>query len=207
MSHVAKLISLIPPVSAPRAFEVRSPADAREPVRLLRALSSGDQPSVVVIAPAPATRTGFEELVEAMMPAGEIPGPVDVLHARRNAEARWKLLSGFGALTAAQVAEAAGSRSKNTSALAGRWLRDGDVLAVTYQGTRYFPAFQFDEMGKPLPVIAHVLSHLTDVGEWQRGIWFITRSRLLGDARPVDLLRTAPERVIAAAKAGATPVD
>ncbi len=206
MSKTAKLTTLTPPAAEPRTFDVRSPADAREPVRILRSLSV-DQPAFVLIARASATTSGLEPLIEAMMPAGEVPTPVDALQARRNAEARWNLLSEYGALTAAQVAAAAGSQAKNTSALAGRWLRDGEIFAVTHQGTRYFPAFQFDETGRPLPVIARTLEYLRDVGEWQRAIWFTTRSRLLEDQRPVDLLRDRPDDVVAAAQAAATAVD
>jgi hypothetical protein len=206
VSTTVKLTPLTPPDDEARAFEVRSAADAREPVRLLRALGAHGG-AVVVISPAPAETPGLDRLIEAMMPRGEVPSPIDTLRARRNAEARWRLLSEFGALTAADVSAAAGSRSKNTSALAGRWLRDGDVIAVTHDGTRYFPAFQFGEDGRPLPVMKAILPHLSDLGDWQRAIWFVTGSRLLGDRRPVDLLTERPDEVVAAARMGATPLD
>lgn len=192
-------------------FEVESAEDAKSsPLAFLRA-ASRRRPAMVLIAPAgPAhdeRKRPMSELIEAMMPSTDVPTPVEVLQARRNAEARWGLLSEFGALTSAQVAEAAGSKAANTAALASRWLRSRDVLAVTYNGTRYFPGFQFDEAGKPLPIVREVLEHLEDLGEWQRAIWFVTRSRLLGDERPVDLMREHPEQLVAAARASAEPID
>lgn len=192
-------------------FEVESAEDAKSsPLAFLRA-ASRRHPAMVLIAPAgPAhdeRKRPLSDLIEAMMPSTDVPTPVEVLQARRNAEARWGLLSEFGALTSAQVAEAAGSKAANTAALASRWLRSRDVLAVTYNGTRYFPGFQFDEAGKPLPIVREVLEHLEDLGEWQRAIWFVTRSRLLGDERPVDLMREHPEQLVAAARASAEPID
>lgn len=206
MSKTAKLTMLTPPVASTWTFDVRSPADVRGPVRVLRQWSA-EEPAFVLIARSPKDARGLEQLIEAMMPAGDVPTPIDALQARRNAEARWGLLSEFGALTAAQVAAAAGSRSKNTSALASRWLRDGEVLAVTHDGARYFPGFQFDDTGRPRPVIARTLRFLESLGEWQRAIWFLTRSRLLDDQRPVDVLEERPQDVVEAAQAAAHPVD
>lgn len=206
MSQRTKLMQLTPPADEACTFDVRSPADAREPLRVLREWTS-TEPAFVLIARAPHGAPDLGELIDAMMPAGQVPTPIDALQARRNAEARWALLSEFGALTAAQVADGAGSRSTNRSALGGRWLRDGEVLAVTHGGTRYFPAFQFDVDGRPIPVIREVLRHLAGLGEWQRAIWFVTRSRLLDDRRPVEVLPEDPDRVLAAARASNEPLD
>jgi hypothetical protein len=142
------------------------------------------------------------ELAEAMTPDANIPAPPVVLQARRNAEARTSLLKEFGAVTAAQVAELAGSEAKNTSALAGRWRREGRLIAVEHHGTLYYPGFQFDSSGKPKPVVADVLRYLgpPTVTPWQQALWFTSANGWLGGRRPVDLLDEQGEAVVAAAR-------
>jgi len=151
-----------------------------------------------------ATRAAeeVEELAEAMTPEIAIPTPPVVLQARRNAEARAAMLEEFGALTAADVADLAGSEAKNTSALAGRWRREGRLLAVEHHGTMYYPGFQFDNSGKPRPEIARALRYLSspDVTSWQQVLWFTSANGWLGGRRPVDLLDDDRDAVVAAAK-------
>jgi len=144
----------------------------------------------------------LDRLTEAMTPDIPVASPAVVLQARRNAEARAALLAEFGALTASQVAELSGSEAKNRSALAGRWRREGRLVAVEHQGTVYYPAFQFDEDGKPRPIVESVLDHLADphVTSWQQALWFTTANGWLDARRPVDLLESEPEAVVAAAR-------
>jgi hypothetical protein len=144
----------------------------------------------------------LQDLTAAMTPDIPVPPAPVVLQARRNAEARTALLSEFGALTAAQVAELAGSEARNTSALAGRWRREGRLVAVEHRGTTYYPGFQFDPEGRPRPVVAEVLKHLQAPGmtPWQHALWFTTANGWLDGQRPVDLFDKDPEAVIAAAK-------
>jgi hypothetical protein len=141
-------------------------------------------------------------LADAMTPDVAIPTPTVVLQARRNAQARAAMLEEFGALTAAEVADLAGSEAKNSSALAGRWRREGRVLAVEHLGTLYYPGFQFDSSGKPRPDIARVLRYLgsPDVTSWQQVLWFTSANGWLGGRRPVDLLDDDGDAVVAAAK-------
>jgi hypothetical protein len=144
----------------------------------------------------------IDRLTEAMTPVVPITPPPVVLQARRNAEARATLLAEFGALTSAQVAELAGSEAKNTSALAGRWRREGRVIAVEHHGATYYPGFQFDAEGRPKPVVADVLRHLAapSMTPWQRALWFTTANGWLSGRRPVDVLDDEPEEVVAAAR-------
>lgn len=152
-----------------------------------------------------ATRAAEQvgELAEAMIPDVPIPTPPVVLQARRNAAARALLLDEFGALTAAQVADLAGSEAKNSSALAGRWRREGRVMAVEHHGALYYPGFQFDGSGRPKPVVADVLRSLgrADVTSWQQALWFTTANGWLGGRRPVDVLDDEPGAVVSAAQA------
>ncbi len=143
-----------------------------------------------------------EELAAAMTPDAAIPTPPVVLQARRNAEARTSLLKEFGALTAAQVAELAGSEAKNTSALAGRWRREGRLIAVEHHGTVYYPGFQFDSSGKPKAAVADVLRYFGPpaVTPWQQALWFTSANGWLDGRRPVDLLDDQGDAVVAAAR-------
>jgi hypothetical protein len=142
-----------------------------------------------------------EALIEAMLPRAEVPSPVAVLQARRNAVAREALIREFGALSSVQVAELAGSQAKNRAALAHRWKEEGRIFAVSYQGTTGFPSFQFDASGRPRPVIAEIIDVLgRRSSEWELALWFIAETGWLGGRRPVDLLDRQPEAVLEAAR-------
>lgn len=143
----------------------------------------------------------LSDLTRAMTPMTRVPTAPVVLQARRNAQARSALLEEFGALTSAQVAELAGSGAKNASALASRWRREGRLVAVEHHGTVYFPAFQFDDDGKPKPAVGEVLEQLgtADMSAWQRALWFTTANGWLDGRRPVDVLDESSGAVVAAA--------
>jgi hypothetical protein len=144
------------------------------------------------------------ELIEAMMPAA-VPTPAVVLQARRNAEARTALVDEFGLLTSGQIAEMNESAAGNRAALASRWKREGKILSVVHRGAVYYPGFQFDVHGRPRRVIGRALAALGETEGWSTALWFITDNGYL-DARPVDLLDTDPDAVVAAAaKAGYVP--
>lgn len=122
---------------------------------------------------------------------------------RRNVAAQAALADEFGLLTAADVAQMAGSTAAHPERLITRWREEGRVLAVPAvpaDGTTRFPGFQFDERGVPLPVIADVLTagagRLT---EWELALWFTAPCAWLGDRRPVDVLDTDPDLVVQAA--------
>jgi hypothetical protein len=143
-----------------------------------------------------------QSLIDLLTPAADVPRPESVLQARRNSEARRRFLEEFGALTSGEIADLAGSTAANRSALANRWLKEGRLFAVTLHNTRYYPALQLDEHGRPLPVIARVLGALEahELGEWEVALWFAKRTGWLGDRRPVDLLRDEPDAVVEVAR-------
>jgi hypothetical protein len=151
-----------------------------------------------------SARAGAEldRLADVMTPDVALPSPAVVLQARRNAEARTALMTEFGALTASQVAGFSGSEAKNRSALAGRWRREGRLVAVEHHGTIFYPAFQFDADGRPRRVVEDVLKLLDDpeMSPWQQALWFTTANGWLDGRRPVDLLETEPAAVVAAAR-------
>jgi hypothetical protein len=137
--------------------------------------------------------------IERLEPDITIAPPAVLLQARRNARARAEFLEEVGALTSAQVAELAGSSARNRAALANRWRREGRIFAVTYRERLLYPAFQFDGEGNPRSLIAAVLAALPVTDPWAVALWFVACTGQLGDRRPIDLLETAPDAVIAAA--------
>jgi hypothetical protein len=142
----------------------------------------------------------LERVVDALLPA-EVPSPAGVWHAQRSAEARLELVREWGAWSAAEVADRAGSSAGNRSALASAWRAAGRALAVEWHGRTVYPAFQFAADGQPRPVIASVLAHLRRAGlnDWQAALWFTSPTGWMDDRRPVELLEEDPEAVAAAA--------
>jgi hypothetical protein len=138
----------------------------------------------------------LERVVDALLPA-EVPPPAAVWHAQRSAEARLALVREWGAWSAAELADRAGSTAGNRSALASAWRTAGRVIALDWNGRSVFPAFQFGADGHPRPVIAAVLGHLRRAGlsDWQAALWFTNPTGWLEDQRPVDVLEDDPAAV------------
>ena len=144
----------------------------------------------------------LERVVEALLP-DDIPTAPAVWHAQRSAEARLELLREWGAWSAGELADRAGSTAGNRSALASSWRASGRALGVEWNGRTVYPAFQFAADGQPRPMIARVLAQLRRAGlsDWQTALWFTSATGWLDDRRPVDLLEDEPEAVEAAAAA------
>lgn len=148
----------------------------------------------------PSDRPRFDELVEMLMPA-RVPSPATVEQARRNAEARTQLLAEVGALTAADVHRISGSAADNPRATASRWAREGRIFGVEWRERVLYPAFQFDSLGQPRPVIREILELLPEaLTGWARALWWTAESEALGGSRPLGLLDD-PELLRAAAQA------
>ena len=141
-------------------------------------------------------------LIEALMPDEPVPSTAIVEQARRNAEARARLLAELPTATSAEVAELSGSRARNKAALAGAWRKQGRLFAVSVSGQLRFPVFQLDSNGQPKPVIQRALRPLLAAGlrDWQLALWFAGANARLDGRRPVDVLDSEPERVVEAAE-------
>lgn len=137
-------------------------------------------------------RARVERLVEALLPPLEVPPPAVLERARREAALRLRILRDFGALTGRQLGEVDG-------ASAARLARRRAVFAVPFQGVDWYLGFQFDERGRPLPVVGAVLRALRDWPPWEIAAWFVYANPALGRRRPVDVMREDPEAVVAAA--------
>jgi len=150
-------------------------------------------------ARAAAARRRLEVVIDSMLP-DSVPSSAEAWHAQQNAQAREELLKDFGALTAEQVSNLAGSKAGNRSALASRWHSEGRIVGVPWHGRTLYPAFQFRD-GRPRPAVERAAAILHDRGlsGWALALWFLTPSGRLWDRRPVDLLDEDPEGVLAAA--------
>lgn len=166
----------------------------------------------LLIAAMPSARMEWDRmrrLVESLMP-DEIPQPVELLQARREAQMRRDMLARLGYYSAEELADLHGSRAKNRYALAARWMREGKIFGVPLGARTVFPAFQFDSDGAAFPIIARVLRALprADMSPWAVGLWWFTRNPLLpGEARPAELVGTRDEpRIVDAAQRLAEPL-
>jgi hypothetical protein len=179
----------------------------------------------LVVAVAAADETELAELVDLLTAAKSVLGveratrtrilrellPVERLtvssavleQVNRNAQAQAQLADEFGLLSSTEVATLTGSTAANRAAAANRLRHQGKVFAVDVEGTQRFPGFQFDENGKPLPVVAEVLKVLGDrLTGWELALWFTSSSDWVGgELRPVDVLDSDPEPVAQAAAA------
>lgn len=146
--------------------------------------------------------TEMERLIDVAMPALSVrPHPAILDQARRNAEFRAEFLQRYDVLDAGQVHDIYGSKAENTAALAGRWRHAGKIFGVELQGRILYPAFQFDEAGRPKPVVARVIQALGERGPWQIASWFTAPNGWLPDDRcPVDVMDDSPEAVADAAR-------
>lgn len=146
----------------------------------------------------------FEALVETFRSKLDLPRPASVVQALRNADLRTAFLAEVGALRSGEVAQLAGSRARNSSALAGRWRSERRIFAVPWGGEFLYPAFQFAD-GEPRPVIARVLQSFDGrPSDWEVALWFATPSPYLPrNTRPLEQLGD-PDALVAAAHAERT---
>src|SRR5436190_187148 len=129
-----------------------------------------------------------------MIPSSSVPLPPQVLQARRNADARVKLLEEFGALKSTDIGTAAGSKASNRAALAHRWKSVSSELRqpppdLAAANTILWPA------GKSIHRVHHSEYGLRKIG--------VTRSELIDtDADQYNATRRWAE-VLFAREAGA----
>lgn len=146
-------------------------------------------------------RARLEQLVEQMTPELDLPSEPKLRQARRNAEARTRLLQEFGALTGDQIGEEH-SKAQNRHALAARWRKEGRIFGVPYRGQTLYPGFQFDPAGGGVKASVHdVLDQLprSEMSDWECALWWTAGNGWLDGRRPVDVIDPDPDAVIAAA--------
>jgi hypothetical protein len=141
-----------------------------------------------------------DRLVELLLPPLAVPSASALEGARRTAQRRFRILRDYGALSASDLAERAGSSAENRSQLAYSWRRQKRIVAVRYRGALVYPAFQFDADHRPLPAVRAVLDALDGWPAWEIVEWFVTDNPLLDLRRPVELLAADADEAVFAAR-------
>lgn len=107
---------------------------------------------------------------------------------------------------AAQLAALAGCGTEQLHDELNQWKTAGRIFSVQDGGTEYFPWFALDRGAgyRPYPVVADVIRIMSEVIDCGSGFmlaaWFISMNSYLDEQRPADLLASAPEWVIEAAR-------
>jgi hypothetical protein len=148
----------------------------------------------------------LEALVDFLTGQMVVPSRVDTQMAQRIASRHARVLNEFGFVTAEQLADANQSRAGNRGALADNWKKRGQVFAVRHRDEagrprEVFPLFQFEDH-KPIKAVQAVLEAFGEhKAPWKLALWFTSNNGWLpGQARPVDLLESAPDAVVQAAR-------
>jgi hypothetical protein len=144
-----------------------------------------------------------QRVLRALLPVERLTtlSPAVLEQVNRNAQAQAELADEFGLRSSTDVAKLARSTASNRAATANRWVNQRKVFPVDVDGAQRFPGFQFDENGRPRPIIADVLAAFGDrLTGWELALWFTGSSDWLGDERPVDVLDSDPELVVEAAR-------
>jgi len=152
----------------------------------------------------------FDETVNAAL-RGIVPAQSDseFRMATRVAKARAAMLGEFGYFTRDQLAST--SRAKNPAGIVDTWRKRNKVFSVGLpeagpKESDVYLKFQFQE-SKPLSVVADVIDAFAGRRSgWSLAHWFVAGNGMLeGSGRPVDLLTTSPDAVVAAARFDASP--
>ena len=147
-------------------------------------------------------RVLLEQLANALVPRKPV-SPRLIREAAMLVQARKAVLSSGDWLTAAQIAELAGLSATNPSAQPNKWKKQGQIFAIHHNGVDYFPGFGLARNAnfRPVKALAKVIDVFAGHKDgWGMAYWFMSVSSLLGGQRPRDLLVSAPERVIDAAR-------
>ncbi|MEP9404341.1 hypothetical protein [Sphingomonas sp. VNH70] len=131
----------------------------------------------------------IEQLLDVLADTHDPMAEFHTAVAADNTAIRQRFMRDVETRTSTQVASLAGHTAKNRHQTAARWKSQRRVFAVPYQGQDWFPAFQFDDDGKPLAVIREVLAKLpAGRTPWQIAFWFVSSNSWLGGPAPRDML-------------------
>ena len=110
-------------------------------------------------------------------------------------------------LTSEQVAVEATSQATNRAAIASRWAKERKIFSVRYEGTHWFPQFQFQD-GRPILVVADVIEIFPEQSSgWDLAYFFVTPNMNINGHKPVELLKQDPSRLVSLARAFVHPAD
>lgn len=112
-----------------------------------------------------------------------------------------RIAAEFGMLTSTEAGKKMGSRSSAPRNLATTARRNKTLLGVRRGNHLVYPGFQFGPDGQPLGVIAK-LREVAEANGWsEAGLvqWLCSPTTYFDGDRPVDHLRTDPDRVVVVA--------
>lgn len=125
---------------------------------------------------------------------------------RETLEWRSSFMSSYPSVTSSDIGRES-SRARNIAATASRWLKDKKIFAVRFKGQQWFPKFQFQD-GFPTPAVSKVIRTFPDHATgWDLAYFFTNPNPYIDGRKPVELLRSNPDRVISLAEAFAHPAD
>jgi hypothetical protein len=153
-----------------------------------------------------ARQENSEERITQLLRAVAPPDPladVELKVAESTADLRREFLEQVPVLTSAQVHQRAGFPGGNPSQTVHRWRKQGKIFAANHGGRDWYPAFQFGDDGRPLPIIEELLARLRrdpERTDWDNALWFAGDSGWLDGKSPIEVLQSEPELVKRAAE-------
>jgi hypothetical protein len=150
----------------------------------------------------------FDSLIVTTRDASETVATLEEQHLDKDSLAwRRTFVSNYECLTAEAVAEETGNTAKNRSAIASRWATEKKIFSVRFENKTLYPKFQFKD-GSPIPAVARILELFPDqFTGWDVAFFFTSANSYLDGRKPVDLLKTDPEKVVSLVNAFVRPAD
>lgn len=151
---------------------------------------------------APVSADVVAKIVEMYVPKTPAPSTV-LMQAKMMAQAKNGVLKSGDWITASDISELANFSATNPSTQPSKWKREGRLFAIRHDGIDYFPVYGLDERTgyRPVSELKEIIAVLlTRKDGWGMAYWFASLNGRLDARAPKDLLRTAPERVLDAAR-------
>jgi len=150
-----------------------------------------------------------EDLESLVVSTGDTGKIVDEEQHLDKESLAWRkaFVSRYECLTAETVADESGNTAKNRSAIASRWAVEKKIFSIRYENKTLYPKFQFRD-GSPIPAITRVLELFPDhFTGWDVAFFFTSPNSYLDGRKPVDLLKSDPEKVVSLVHAFVRPAD
>lgn len=189
-------------------------ADTQEPLLVYRARNKRDLDAVIMALDAGLAGLGevdtdrlndlFQANVRANIPVSDAAMRVANLRFARLKE----LLSEMSLFTASEVAKISGDQGN--PATVRKWAERGLIFSVEISGqgtnTARYPSFQFDEMGRPWPVLKKALPALSEhLSDWSIAKWFFAPRQSLGNKCAAESMHRE-EKILDAVNASLEPL-
>ena len=144
----------------------------------------------------------LQEVIKALLPE-MTPSHEALQQAGMLVDAKVQIIESGDYVRAADIARLAGYSENNPSAQPSKWKREGTIFTLEHNGVDYFPLFALnpEKNYKPYQGLGQILEVFNGTKSgWGLAFWFAGLNSFLDDERPQDVLATAPELVLAAAK-------